>query len=606
MIPLLYLIGLTMVAGGIGKRVLDLLRIPTSGSSLETLVMSVGTGYGLLAYVMFSFGIAGWLYRPVVQIALVGVGLVGWPSLRGLDISGAWREVRRFSPGGRLHRYMGWLLLSSMAFNFVGTLAPVSSADALAIHFAAPKIWLQSHRITEIPFHWETFAGLVVQMLYLLGMVISSDVLGAELHWLFGVLIALGLIVFCRQRVARVDPLIPATIVYVTGLMAWESTSGFVDLGLAFFSLLAISAFCHWMDNGDDAWLRASGVFAGFAAATKYHGAVVAGLLGVLLFVPIGFSSSEPLRKRLHRLTMFAVPLLCVVSPWYARNLLHTGDPLYPFLSAWQGAPNAQHFLAETAGASGYGKTLSDLLALPFRLAFRGEGFGQSQLLGPVYLSFLPLGILFLSRESPVLRVVWLLVVTYSFIWFLTCQQVRFLLPVVPLAAVACASMIQHLQERGASIRIATRATLAAALTSGFLITGVYNARLIPVVVGLESKDSFLSRTTWFYDDIEWMNQFLPGDARVLFLARAGYYLDRNYIKGDDGVTILDPTDREFSEWLSRYRITHIYCTGASCEKLLSSGQPLTLLRESTADRVGSRTLGGSRGRVRTALFARL
>lgn len=600
MIPLLYVVVLAWVMAGLGRRLLRWLSV-TPCDSLETFVFSVGIGSGLLAYAVLGLGLAGLLYQPVMYGLVAAAALFVWPEWKGVSLVSTLRRALQPFLQTRLGVALALLLLFGVTLNFLGALAPISCSDALALHFGVPKIWLQHHRIGEILFDWESYHAMVVDLLFLLGMALHSDILGALIHWLFSVLIILEILSLCARHLPAANPLVAASIFYLSGLVAWEATSGFVDLGLTFYTVLAVHAFLNWKDRGTRSWVSVSGLCAGLAAATKYQGLIVPVLLGVLLLLP-GMRPRQGLGVW-RRLLDFVVPVVLLILPWWVKNFVQTGDPMYPIFSAFRGDPQAQAILSWVASVTNAGTSVFDLLALPFRLTFSGEAFGHSELIGPLYLSLLPFAAISLRQHLP-LRVFWLFTLGFSLIWFLTCQQVRYLLPVLPLAAIACSLALERLVRVGLLVRGAATVALMAALSFGGAVTLVYNAALVPGAFGLEPKDTFLAKRAWFYDDIRWMNGHLPRDARVLFLARAGYYLDREYVKGGEAVAPnVDLTSPVLPDWLSHHGITHIFCTGDDCEQLESARWPLTLLREHEADLIRSRTLGGTRGRVRTAVF---
>ncbi len=594
----LYLVILTVIGAGAGRKVLRTCKVEFANWTEEA-VLSAGLGIGILAYFVWGIGLAGGLYRAVMY-GLVGVtAVVCWRDLRQLiSISELKKALPRW-PKSKLSLALLSLLLLCVALNFVGTLAPISSSDALAYHFAAPKIWLREHRITEIPSDWLTYQPLSVEMLFLLGMGLLNDILGALFHWLFGVLIAIALTISCKQHFEEADPLLAAAVFYVSGMVAWESTSGFIDLGLTLYCLLAVHALYHWLTNEEQSgWLVVSGLFAGLAAASKYTGAV----FPVLLFPVLALSALRRRRGReaLRLIFLFCLPVALVVLPWYLKNMIQTGDPVFPFLTALRGSSEYRQVLSGVAGQYGFGKGWRDLLLVPFRLTFEGSAFDKGEFLGPLYLSFLPFS-LFLLKQSRAVRAAWFLMLGYFLVWFGTEQISRFLLPVLPLTAVGCALGITVLTRSRIAPRFLTNAVVFAALGFGCLATILYNSQFIPVVLGTESREDLLVRKARFYSDIRWMNQNLPLNARILFGAREGYYLDREYVKGD-----LDMPPAELAQYLRQNRIDYIFCVEDDCDRLLGSGLPLNVLRQKEEPVIESRTLGKLRRteeKVKTAVL---
>lgn len=596
-LALLHLGVVVLAAGALGGRIVQWLRISVEGVA-EAAVLSISLGLGALAYGTLLLGILGWLYRPAGYALLLGAGVLG--GARGLRV--AFPRVR-WTVATSTDRAL-WLVVGlAVALNLVGTLAPVSSSDALRLHVGVPKLWLQQHRMVELPADWESYHAFAVNALYLLGMLLHSDIVAALIHWLFGVLILAGIAVLCRRYFPDARAATAIAIFYVSGLLAWESTSTFADLGLTLFAVLAFAAVLRSLsDAAPSRWWRLAGVFAGLAAATKYQGAMVPVLLAGILVTPwVG-----PAGQVGRRLAAFGLPAALLAVPWYLRNYVYTGDPFYPLGAVVLGDPHAAMLLQWVSSASGHGMSWLDLLVAPFRMTFNGAAFGESQLLGPLYLTWLPVAAFMGRGATRAVRLAWLWCAGFTLIWFLTTQQIRYLLPVIPIAAVLVAQALGQVLRtaRLPVVRFAAQGSLAAAVACGLAVTGVYNAALIPVVVGAESRDAFLARTTWFYDEIAWMNAHLPRDARVLFLERAGYYLDRDQVKRWEAeAPTLDVKAPEFPAWVEQQGITHIFCQGESCERLRGAGWPLQTLRETETQLLRSRTLGDSYGRTKTAVF---
>jgi hypothetical protein len=68
----------------------------------------------------------------------------------------------------------------------------------------------------------------------------------------------------------------------------------------------------------------------------------------------------------------FGLPVLLLWSPWVAKAIWYTGNPVYPFLHAWFGGPDWSPELAAKLSAFlrglGMGRSWSDYLLLPWRV----------------------------------------------------------------------------------------------------------------------------------------------------------------------------------------------------------------------------------------------
>jgi 4-amino-4-deoxy-L-arabinose transferase-like glycosyltransferase len=595
LVTFLCLMGVLVIAWALGRRCLEALHLRIS-NAVEEGVFAVGLGLGIQSYLVWTLGLLGRADRFSLSMAMAVLALFAAPGLLRSPLISDLRASASPRPTTRRAPLLGVLLVAAGILNIVGAVAPPSFADALAYHFAVPKLWLAQHTITELPWHWESYQPFTVEMLFLLGMVLSGETLSALFHWLFGVLLVGGLYAFQRHHVPGSSPLIAVCIFYLSGLIAWESTSGFVDLGLAFFAHGSLFGLLNWLERREEtAWLAVSGVFAGLAAGSKYIGLFVPG--AVLLTLLAALRNVRPNREMVKAVAIFGTSAFLVASPWYVKNAIQTGDPLYPFGLLLLGHADVDQFPSGLRSALGVERNLLDFVLLPFLLTFSGERFGKSQMLGPLYLSFLPL-LIGVLKEHRVLRLLAYFALTYLALWFFLSQQVRFLLPVLPVAASGCALSMALLDRWGPRAHLTGRTVLLTGLGFGLLVTAAYNRQFFPVTFGMEPPSTFLSRNSWFYDDLQWMNGHLPRDAKILLLARTGYYLDRDYISSTTAFA-----SEEVDELIDQYQVTHVFCAGESCQAIRSQHPDWEVLRESETELMRSRTFGNPRETVKTAVF---
>jgi len=105
---------------------------------------------------------------------------------------------------------------------------------------------------------------------------------------------------------------------------------------------------------------------------------------------------------------------------------------------------------------------------------------------------------------------------------------------------------------------------IVAALLHSCAVTAVYAAKFAPYVCGKMTRDDLLRRTTWYYDDILWMNQNLKRDDRVAMAVAPTYYLEiphlhlAPYRQGWIDFS-KSPQPDELARMLQAKGVTHIY-----------------------------------------------
>ncbi|HVF11241.1 MAG TPA: glycosyltransferase family 39 protein, partial [Abditibacteriaceae bacterium] len=432
----------------------------------------------------------------------------------------AWLGVLRSLRG--VERVLVFYLFVVWALTFVLTLAPPNGLDydSLMYHLAAPAQYLRAGRISDLAYDHHTYFPFTMEMLYLLGLKLQGPVLAKLFHWLMLPLSCLALIAMAERHLSRRAGLFAAALLASLPVVQAEASTAYIDLGLTAFVLLAFLCFANWLATREDQWLMWSGVFCGFCLGTKYLGALT---FGWLFLWAVG-SMMTTRRLAIKPLTIFVVVALALGGGWYARNWHATGNPVFPFAyeifggRGWNLAM-AQAYTADQA-KFGFGRSFTDVLWLPWRLAMTPLNFGRpfwplsnvpvnngtlgvfevpvadvliQTVIGPALLACgAPL--VLMRRKPPIIGfVLWSFVFCFAF-WAVTGQYLRYLLPPFALLCLACGWGLEKYLARSALLKW----TAALALTAWLVFTPaltLWNARgNLPVIMGRQTPDAYLSR----------------------------------------------------------------------------------------------------------------
>jgi hypothetical protein len=473
-------------------------------------------GVGAIAFVLLTFA-AGWarLLYPAAYL----------PLFAAAALVGAVKVAR--SARGRSRPRIDWsrwqlallaLLALYVVIDLISVSAPISSPDALLYHAADPNLFQHAHRIFEVPWNSSSYEPFSVEMLVLDGMLLWNPVQGAFAPLLLA-LVALAVVMGFTHRIAgRSGALLAGTIFFAQPFMVWETTSTFIESGIALAIALSAWNLFRFVRYSERSGLVLAGVFAGGAAGMKYVGLIAALTLAAV--------AVAVLARRLNlRLALgFAVPAIAVALPWYVKNAVLTGNPFYPHVF---GGLNAS--AATELGASmqnfGHGHGLLDFLLLPARLLADAKAFDGGQYLSPLFLIFAPAALLYRRGRTAVLFT-WAGVLLFVIAWFVTTQQARFLVPVMPALAVLAALGALALIRQGRLARRLVIAITAGALAVGLGASTVYASQFVPVLVGSESTQQFLREKVSNYDGVEWLDQMLGPRDTLATDIWALYYLD--------------------------------------------------------------------------------
>jgi hypothetical protein len=195
--------------------------------------------------------------------------------------------------------------------------------------------------------------------------------------------------------------------------------SGYVEPWLCLLTALALQAALR-------GHAVVAGALAGLAVGSKYPGLALAGFLATGLACRGGWRAAG----------RFSVVAVLVGCPFYLRNIVERGNPVFPLAWGAFGGAGWDAWRAEAYAATlshyGAGRSIGDYALLPWRLFTTMDlrhGFEGS--LGPL----LALGLFGRSRPLAAFALAWLAW------WAVSVQQVRFFLVATPALAANLATL---------------------------------------------------------------------------------------------------------------------------------------------------------------------
>jgi hypothetical protein len=574
---------------GLGAAIVRSIDLPAHGEPGDPPVMQIAerslAGAGAWSLAWFFLGVLPLYRASVAALALlVGLALAG-------------RAVARVRiTAGDIARTAGWgalsLVVTGQILALVAALAPPTAKDTLLYHYALPKAWIAAGRAIEIPYNIAGYYPLGVEMHAVWAMLLGAP-LGARVAeaaagatlFLFAPLLVMTVYGWARERGADRAWAATAALVIAWIPSAYEvAASAYVDLALAGYTALAVRAFGRWWVSGQPGQLAWVAAGIGGALSIKLSAAFLLlplALLGLLHALGAGSQDREAARPTTALTAAGVLGALALgvtlAAPWYVRNWIRTGSPLFPFyLEIWPAqAPGwdlERSRLYETL-FSLYGDVRGplDYLWSPIRLAVAAQpdqpGFYDG-VLGIVFVLALPLLAWALWRRhlDVELRLAVLISAGLFVFWLFSSQQLRYLLPAAAGLAVAIAVAGSGL-DRGLSRPLCGLVVAGAAL--GLPVVLAWFLALDParVVLGGEPRDAFLARRLDYYPYYQVVNRDLPPTATVwlIDMRRDTYHLDRpafsDFIFEDYTLTRYVRTATSVDEIRARVRadgITHL------------------------------------------------
>jgi hypothetical protein len=520
-----------------GQRVLRWGHVDLQNEA-EQILVSVATGV-----IAFVIGLA--IIEPVGKLKIGAVVLILAIAVAGISeyhsiLRSAVALLRSFiSAGTRGERSLLAILALVLLFGGLAAVAPLTGSDALHYHFASPLLVLRNGFHPDF-FLAHSFLTGQGHLLILAGLVAGTDKLALASIYLGGVLAAAATACIARKWASRPWAWLATLAFLLTPVVFWQMTAaGAPDIWMAFFAAVGVLVIARAKNDSKPTIAAIAGLLAGAVAGTKYTGCIVAAsLLAALVWET----------RSLRRVAIFFASALAAGIWPYTRNLVWTGDPVFPFALRWLSPGRLNTYaltslLADTGASAHTG--FWQLAKYPLLASVDFEHLGFWQFFGPLCLLFTPL-IVLAVRNTPLWRAALVVWVGGSIGIGASTGMSRFLLPILPIALAAAFAGAARLHETNWHIaRAISVATIASFLLLGLVGLALYSRPAVATAVGLASREAYLQSHSPAYGATEFVNRTLSEKETAelaLVFFRHVYYLRVPFVYGDpSGSWAVDP-----------------------------------------------------------------
>jgi hypothetical protein len=491
----------------IGSALLPSAIRPAKAVLALSLSLSLGAStVGLLVWTCGSW-VGTWSALPLV--GALWVLSLSRASRWGKDVRRMGRLVlalMRSSPFGSL------LLSLPLVASMPALLAPLSDSDGIRYHVAHPKLFVLTGHVFFYP--WDVTGAFpqAAEMLYLVGLELAGGDTAKFLHFGFFLasLTVLALLVY-RGRDMRGAALIAPFLFAASPVAAAIAPYGFIDHVALFHLATAVLLLSR----------RARPVLVGLALggalATKLTaGPAILGLLVVLVL-------RTPGRARLRALVAASLPVVVAFAPFAIRNVVRTGDPIFPVGYGLLGKPipgvsaeSARHTLSYNAGLSG---------PLPIAWTFEEGKVQTDEVAGPHHL--LGLAALAIAFLMPAGRVLIGLILPYLAVALLARPPTRYLMPMFMAFSALEAWALSHFMRRFA-LPLAALVAAPALVLSIQILWGDFSSP--DYFLGRMSREEFLARKVPGWRAAAFVNTLPPGGQVMALDFPSPYTFDRPWI----------------------------------------------------------------------------
>jgi hypothetical protein len=561
------------------------LALPTiEWSPMINMLWDLFIGVTSAAFITTVLGMLGF-YNSLVITGLLGAGPL--LNLRKLDaLRSPWEALCELVSSLREQGFLGLIPVITLAIVILPTATPEIFYDALYYHLGL--IWqdLIAGELQWRPGVVHSAFPAYLDVLFGIGLWVG----GAGAAKFFNLLLFLlgwcATAAFVHEVMRdKQSALVSAVTVSTIPGVVIMSTMCAIDAALIGFAAAAALAIARMRSSKPDELTRLSvlaAICAGFVAGSKYTGLWLVAALALSILTSLG-----P-RRSARPASLFLATAMVVAGPWYLRNLLLTGDPIYPVLSGLLDNGNAQWAIERLRrDVPSLGLSWASLKALAVGLVHNPERFGagaETGLLMPLGIGALLAG----AWRFPLLRPWTVALAAYTGLWLSQSSVVRYLYPIFPLSALGVAWVSHSILKRWRRPPLVTAVLAILALVplsqSIRVLDSLYIGSDVAALFsgGLSERD-YLSRRLPYYPAALWLNSHTPSNARVLYLGETRLlYLDRlvNLSSAYDvGETarLLAPESPPLFNQLRNQGITHIVINGREIERLHAAYDYLSL-----------------------------
>jgi hypothetical protein len=510
--------------------------IPRSFLRIDRMVIIFLGGLGILGTLLFCVGQI-WFSRSAILLTLCFSILLG--------LKGLFQEIGAYKASSEkpaLPVLPLLLVLCVLVVTAIGGLSePIGDMnnDSIAYHYFGPATWLRQGIIRAVPDEVLTYFPAVVETQYAALMSIGGD----RAPGFFAVIGLASLLLIAASLAMRLGldasgAWWTAALISAMPAVYRGAYGGFLDALFAAF-VLAAARIAFDADRAEHYALF--GMFCGISMGTKYTGIIASALLIFCAFCLFIWGYRRRLKTAAAALALSAATAAVLASPFYVRNWLLYGCPIFPpppaLLLVFRATNITPRVLQELVTnvretGAGMGGGLAHLVLLPFNLTYHTADFRGAGGIGLVPWALAPFGLV-ARRRDLFARTLLVFALLELVSWFLTAQVSRYLIVVYAIAAIFGVLGWRYVDGLGTRFgRALCSLVVGISISYGVFMIASDREGDLHAAVSRSFEENRRSRETRWVESFDYINRD-PSVKKVLILDQnvGPFFIRKDYVK---------------------------------------------------------------------------
>lgn len=499
-------------------------------------ILKIVLGLAVFAYFLIFMSMWGALKPSAVLIFILFFLIIRWE--KGKEVFNWLKDGFNFFWSDRsiFGRICQFSLLITLFFTAILCFLPEISNDALGIHLYLAKRFMIKASLAPFFYDIISYRPLLMSVLYASGLFLQNVAISKLFHWFSGgLLVSAAAIKIYEATQNKKMTLFLSLMLWLTPTLMNQVTTTYIDAGASLFIFVGYCVFQEAYENWKPKPFFYAGLFIGVAVAIRYlslnaYFAMII-LLG-LKFFQYGFKVRAVLAA-----FYLSLGVALTSAYWFLRAWIATGNPVYPYLGPLFGTENFEFLDSLYFHYMGLPKSMTSFLMLTWNVTFKPQYFDYHHWVGPFYLIVLPF-FLYTAIKINKARTHVLFVFFSVVFWYFTGQNVRYLLPTMPVYLIAAAigmnDSSKQLLQNGLW-QMLTKTAACAMIAFLLLLTAYHFRYQFMPLFGIWSMQEYLQKMERSVPIADWVNKNLPQKAKILSIGEPHlFYFDREAIMDVD------------------------------------------------------------------------